>query len=119
MVSALLALLVCQLAGELLVGLLDLPLPGPVAGMVLLFVVLVVRRGVPKPLAATGGALLDNLALLFVPAGVGVLLHLPRLAEAWAAVSAALVVSTALTLLVTGVLMARLAPRPPEASADE
>ena len=116
MIPALLALLVCQLAGELLVTLLGLPLPGPVAGMVLLFVGLVVRGGVPEELGATGGALLDNLALLFVPAGVGVLLHLPRLAEAWAAVSLALVVSTALTLLVTGVLMARLAPRRREGS---
>ncbi len=110
MVPALLALLGCQLAGELLVTLLALPLPGPVVGMVLLFVGLLVRRGVPAPLAATSGALLDNLALLFVPAGVGVLLHLPRLAESWAAVSAALIVSTALTLLVTGWAMSLLAP---------
>ena len=36
-------LLVCQLAGEVIARLLQLPLPGPVLGMVILFVGLVVR----------------------------------------------------------------------------
>lgn len=98
----------CQLAGESLVVALGLPLPGPVAGMVLLFAGLVVRGGIPDDLGTVGGALLGNLSLLFVPAGVGVMLHGALIGRDWLAVSAALVVSTLATILVTGFLMARL-----------
>ena len=40
----LLVLLACQLAGECVVRLLGVPLPGPVAGMVILLVVLTLRE---------------------------------------------------------------------------
>ena len=101
-------ILVCQLAGESLVLALGLPLPGPVIGMVLLFAGLLLRGGIPAGLGSVGGALLDNLSLLFVPAGVGVMLHGPLIGQDWLAVSVALVVSTLATVLVTAWLMARL-----------
>lgn len=101
-------ILVCQLIGESLVVALGLPLPGPVAGMMLLFAGLVVTGGIPEGLGKAGGALLDHLSLLFVPAGVGVMTHGVLLGRDWLAVSAALVVSTLVTILVTGFLMARL-----------
>ena len=101
-------ILVCQLAGESLVVAAGLPLPGPVVGMVLLFAGLVVRGGIPEGLGQVGGGLLDNLSLLFVPAGVGVMLHGPLIGQDWLAVTVALVVSTLATIAVTGWLMARL-----------
>ncbi|MEM1346711.1 MAG: CidA/LrgA family protein [Pseudomonadota bacterium] len=94
----------CQLAGEALVVALGLPLPGPVAGMALLFTGLVLR-GLPKALAETADTLLAHLALLFVPAGVGVMLHFDLLAADWPAIAVALVVSTAATVVVTGLIM--------------
>lgn len=114
MIEALAILLACQLAGELCVLLTEIPLPGPVVGMVILLVGLLLRRrltGRPLPvsLAATAHALLDNLSLLFVPAGVGVLLHLRLLEDEWLPISVALVVSTLLTIAVTGLTMIGLA----------
>lgn len=103
-------ILVCQLVGESLVVALGLPIPGPVLGMVILFIGLMVRGRVPDGLATAGGGLLDNLSLLFVPAGVGVMLHWDLIARDWLAVSAALILSTLATIIVTGWLMARLAP---------
>lgn len=103
-------ILVCQLVGESVVVALGVPLPGPVLGMVFLFAFLVVRGGIPDDLARAGDGLLDHLSLLFVPAGVGIMLHWELIAQDWVAVSAALVVSTLLTIAVTGWLMARLAP---------
>ncbi|MEM8597676.1 MAG: CidA/LrgA family protein [Pseudomonadota bacterium] len=97
----------CQLAGETLVRLIDLPLPGPVVGMALLFAGLLLF-GLPEGLAKTGDVLLGNLSLLFVPAGVGVMLHAGLLARNWPAISAGLVLSTLLTIAVTGLLMQRL-----------
>ena len=44
MITGLTWLLGCQLLGELVVRLADLPIPGPVVGMLILFVLLQVRR---------------------------------------------------------------------------
>ncbi len=111
MILFLTLILVCQLAGELLVAGLGLPVPGPVIGMALLFLGLAVRGGVPDGLAAVADGLLRHLALLFVPAGVGVMLHAGLLGRDWLAISITLVASTALTVAVTGAVMAWLAPR--------
>jgi len=107
LVHDLLILLACQLAGELLVFLAGLPVPGPVLGFLLLF--LLCRGRVPATLETTAPVLLSDLSLLFVPAGVGVMLHLARIAEEWPAILAALLLSTWLTIGLTGLLFARLA----------
>lgn len=123
MLESLTLLLLCQLAGEVITGLFDLPVPGPVLGMVLLFAGLLARGGVPQPLQGTAGTLLSHLSLLFVPAGVGVMLHLSRLEDAWLAIGVALVASTLIAIAATAVAMLgleRLAGRtgrPPEQDA--
>ena len=108
MLESLTVLLLCQLAGEFIVLLLGWPVPGPVIGMGLLFSVLVIKGGVPKPLADTASGLLAHLSLLFVPAGVGVMTHLTLLGSQWLPVASSLIVSTLLTIAVTGWLMQRL-----------
>ncbi|PWC55941.1 CidA/LrgA family protein [Azospirillum sp. TSO22-1] len=104
-------LLACQLAGELTVRMLALPVPGPVLGMLLLFTGLLVRGGVPRPVADVTGGLLRNLSLLFVPAGVGVMAHLGRLSDEALPIAAAVVGSTVLTIAVTAWVMAALLKR--------
>ncbi len=105
MLWALTALLAFQLAGEALVAWLQLPAPGPVVGMALLFVALILRGGAPKTLAKTSRGLLGHLSLMFVPAGVGVTLHLTILADSGAIIGTALVVSTLAAIAVTGLAM--------------
>lgn len=114
MLTGFVVLLTCQLVGELLVRLLDLPLPGPVVGMVLMLVVLQLRRPEPDSgLVAAPRALLRHLPLLYVPAGVGVVAYLSRLGGDVVPVVGGLVLSwlaglvvaatvTALTLRLTG-----------------
>lgn len=104
-------LLVCQLAGELTVRVLALPVPGPVLGMLLLFLGLLARGGVPRPMTDTAGGLLRNLSLLFVPAGVGVMAHLARLSDEALPIAVALVGSTVLSIAVTAWVMAALLKR--------
>ncbi|TVR99820.1 MAG: CidA/LrgA family protein [Rhodospirillales bacterium] len=105
MLKYLTVLLVCQLLGEVISRAAGLPVPGPVIGMALLFVGLMLRGGVPDGLRTTAGGLLDHLGLLFVPAGVGVMLHLPRLADEYPAIVTALIGSTLLAIVVTGVII--------------
>lgn len=100
----------CQLAGELLVAATGAPVPGPVLGMMLLLAGLVVAGRLPDDLAKVGDALVGNLSLLFIPAGVGVMLHASLIGRDWLPITAALVASTAITIAVTALIMSWLAP---------
>ncbi len=108
MLESLAVLLLCQLLGEFIVAATELPLPGPVIGMAILFIGLAIRGNVPVELLNVCNGLLAQLSLLFVPAGVGVMTHLTLLGEQWLPLSASLVMSTLLTIAVTGWLMQRL-----------
>ena len=101
MIGSLAALLLFQLAGEIIVRLTGAPLPGPVLGMILLFLALAVRGRTPQVFADTSRGLLNYLALLFVPAGVGIISYLARVADEWLAITVTLVASTALAVVVT------------------
>lgn len=112
MLDGLIIILCCQLAGELLVAFTGLPVPGPVAGMVLMLVGFMVKGGIPRSVAETGDGLIGHLSLLFVPAGVGVMVHAALIARDWLAISAALVASTLVCIGVTASVMHYLkAPR--------
>lgn len=111
-------ILVCQLVGELLTTALRLPVPGPVIGMVLLFGFLIFRGKIPAALAQTSDALLGNLSLLFVPAGVGVMLHFKLLEADMLPIGIALIVSTVLTIAVTALLMTWFGRRTKTPAAD-
>jgi holin-like protein len=105
MLAGLTWLLVFQCVGEILARWTGLPVPGPVVGMALLFATLVIRNGATESLQASAGGLLSHLSLLFVPAGVGVMLHFQRVADEWLPIAAALIVGTVVTLAVTALVM--------------
>ena len=113
MLRALTVLVSCQFAGEVIARGARIPLPGPVIGLVLLLVILVVRGGPDEPLRDTSNSLLRYLSLLFVPAGVGIITQLDALARDWVAIGAAIVASTALALAVTGWLVQVLSRKAP------
>ncbi len=108
MIGAITLLLVFQLAGEVISRSLGLPIPGPVIGMALLFLGLATRRGPSTDLRNTAQGLLQHLSLLFVPAGTGVMLHFQRLSDEWLPLLASLLVSTAVTIGVTAVVLRAL-----------
>lgn len=108
MLEALTLLLLFQLLGEALAYLLALPLPGPVIGMLGLFLCWPLLGRWKERVEALGVGLLSHLGLLFVPAGVGVMLHLDLLAAWWAPLLLVLVASTALTMALTVWIFSRL-----------
>jgi holin-like protein len=111
MIGGLAVLLLFQLAGEILVRLLDLPVPGPVAGMILLFLALIVGGKVPSGLEAASGGLLKHLALLFVPAGSGIVVYVALIRREWLPITVALLGSTIIAIAVTALAMQFLARR--------
>lgn len=115
---AIAVLFIMQLLGETLVRLTGLPLPGPLAGLVLLFIVLAVRGSVPKGLFNTADHLLRHLMLLFIPPVAGVMLHFDRIAQEWLPFLIACVVGAAITIAVTALTfqwMLRRASKKPAA----
>ncbi|WP_323792378.1 CidA/LrgA family protein [Nocardioides sp.] len=103
MIVGLLWLLCCQLVGEVIVRVLDVPVPGPVVGLVLLWAVLTWRRTPDDaPVVRTGVALLAHLQLLFVPAGVGVVAFAATLRDEALPLTLALVVSWVVGMAVVG-----------------
>jgi len=119
MLAALTWLLLYQLTGEILVHVLDLPVPGPVIGMALLFLTLVIRgyseRPIPRALQQTANTLLQHLSLLFVPAGTGVMLYLQLIMDEWLPISVALIISTIGGMTVTALILRALTRQKSEA----
>lgn len=111
MLGYLTLIFICQFAGEFIAGLLSLPIPGPVIGMVLMLALLIAMRKVPPDLGRVAEGLLGHLSLLFVPAAVGVMLHFHLIGSEWMAMSAAIIVSTLIGIAVTGIVMAAMLRR--------
>ncbi|QYJ03828.1 CidA/LrgA family protein [Nocardioides panacisoli] len=123
MIRGLTGLIVFQLAGELVVQLTGLPVPGPVVGMLFLFVWLQWRDpGEDTALVRAGSGLLRHLQLLFVPAGVGITAYLGELADSWLPILVAMLGSWLIALAGVGwtaVALERLLGRPRDDYAGE
>jgi holin-like protein len=116
MIAGLTWLVAFQLLGELIVRLTDIPVPGPVAGMLCLFVFLRLRKYDDSgSVVRAGSALLRHLQLFFVPAGVGVVAYLATIREDALPIGVSMLVSWLLALAVVGwtaVGLERLLGRP-------
>lgn len=78
--KGLLVLLGCQLVGETAVRLTGISFPGAVVGMLLFLVLLRFRKpSESSSMVAAPDLLLRHLHLLFVPAGVGIVVYLGRI----------------------------------------
>ena len=106
-----------QLLGEVLAAALQLPLPGAVLGMALLALGLL-WRPLREPVRACAELLLANLSLLFVPAGVGVMVHMGLVVQHGWSLLGILLLSTAIGLVVTAVVLRWLMRHEPGAQAD-
>lgn len=77
-------------------------IPGSVCGMMLLFAALCAKVVKPESVRSVSLALTQNMAVLFVPAGVGIMAHYGIIAENWVAITTITVVITLLVLISVG-----------------
>lgn len=108
MVRGLTLLLLFQLCGEFVGRALDLPIPGNVLGMGLLLLGLMTNVVDIKWFEEAAEILLSNMALFFVPAGVGVMVYGNLIASEWLPISVATILSTFVVMAVTGKLAQKL-----------
>ncbi len=108
-------LLVFQLMGEGISLAFSLSIPGPVIGMLLLFLSLLIFYKIKKnnidkqhqddALSTSANAILSHLSLLFIPAGVGLIVHINRLEDQWLPIIAAIALGSIITMAVTAWVM--------------
>lgn len=89
------------LAGQGLAALLPFPFPSSVMAMVLLFLLLSMKLVKPRQIENFSGFLLKNMALLFIPSGVGILESLDALRGSVLPLLVICMVTTVLTFAVT------------------
>lgn len=104
-------LILFQLLGTGLNVLLLPFLPGPIIGMVLLLLFLVLRGEVGEPLDQAASGLLKYLPLILVPPAVGVMAYGAEMARYGVAMVVTLLISFCLALPLCGWLMQRLMRR--------
>jgi holin-like protein len=113
------ALLVAQAGGELLGRLmqssLQWSLPGPVLGMLIILLALALPSGrfIAEPVSQAAEPLMTHLSLLFIPVGVGVIVHLSLIAAHGWRLAVVLIVSTMIGLLTTAWVLHKLWPQQP------
>lgn len=123
MIRGVTVLLGFQLAGEIVVRVADLPVPGPVLGMLFCFVWLRWRQvGEDASVMRAATGLIKHLQLLFVPAGVGIVAYLATLRADAGPIAAALLGSWFLGLMAvawTAIGLERLTGTPHDDLGDD
>lgn len=116
MLNSIFLILFFQLVGEFIQKFLEISIPGPVIGFFLLLITLLLSKksyykipvNLQINLINSAESLLNYLPLLFIPVGVGVVMHLSLLEDNLVPVMLVLIIGTLLTLAVTAFVMDRL-----------
>ncbi|WP_210396718.1 CidA/LrgA family protein [Motiliproteus sediminis] len=103
-------ILLFWLLGETLHYLTGIPISGNVLGMLLLFLWLMIRQHLDDQLERTSHTLISLLSLLLLPGGVGLFFLGERMQGQWLPLLLAVVIGTAVSILICLWLMRRLMP---------
>ena len=116
MLNSIFLIFLFQLIGELVQKVLELNIPGPVIGLILLLTTLLVSKkydhkliqNLKVNLISSAEKLVHYIPLFFLPVGVGVVMHLSFLEGSLVKVLFIIVFGTLITLALTGLLMEKL-----------
>ncbi|WP_428819540.1 CidA/LrgA family protein [Microbulbifer sp. MCCC 1A16149] len=100
-----------DLAGRSLSTAFSLPVPGPVVGMLLLLLALVIYGRIPRGLAEVAVLILRMLVLILLPATVGIYFLQELAIRDWLTLAIAMLVGTLISFTLTALLLQRLLQR--------
>lgn len=101
--------------GAILVRLTDFPMPGPLVGLALMLIDFSVKRQAGPEVERIFDGVSQHLAILFVPAGAGVIAHTGILSSGGWIIVIAVVGGTFATMIVTALCFHLLVARQPDA----
>ena len=116
MLIAIFTILVLQLIGEALQKYFNLSIPGPVIGLILMLLTLMMTNSKKLNVLAllrtniinTSETLLSYLSLLFVPIGVGVVMHLQLLEMQLLRILVVILIGTMSTMIFTSLVFSKI-----------
>lgn len=111
LLKGLFILLLFQSLGEAIKAWLQLSLPGPVLGMLLLFCGLCLYQDIPESVAKCSQTLIPMLALMFLPASAGLFFLGHQFDDQWPAIIGAVIIGSLLSLTFNGLVMKKLSQR--------
>ncbi|MFN5026822.1 MAG: CidA/LrgA family protein [Candidatus Fonsibacter ubiquis] len=119
MLRAIFVIFFFQLLGEAIKKFFEMRIPGPVLGLILLLIFLIFLKrfktaaitNLKEDVINTSNYILNYLSLLFVPIGVGVVMHLSYLENNLFKVLIIVFISTILTIGLTAFLMEKINKR--------
>lgn len=97
--------------GELLSKLMHGLIPGSVLGMILLFLALFFKLLDPEKVRSTATTITKNMAVFFVPAGVGLMVYAELVSKSLVAILVAIGGSTILTIITVAMVQERFEKR--------
>ena len=104
-----------QLLGEAIQKFFEINIPGPVIGLILLllsFIIfskkLIQSKKIIKEISVTSNRIINYLSLLFVPIGVGVVMHIDYLGDNLFKVFSIIIIGTLATLVFTALVMEKI-----------
>lgn len=95
-------ILVIYYAGEFIHKLLNIPIPGSVIGMIILFLCLYTKIIKLEMIEDISKFLLDHLSFFFLPAGVGLIASMDVFRANWLAILGICFIVTIIVMVVTG-----------------
>ena len=108
MLKAFLYIFLFLALGELIVYFIDIPIPGNILGMILIFVALKLKLIKLETVKPASDKLIKYMVLFFVPFGVGLMSYFDFIKSYWIVLSVAAGLSTLITLYVTAIVQQKL-----------
>jgi holin-like protein len=99
MIKGLFFILLFYFIGECCSYLINGVIPGSVLGMIFLFLALLFKIINPENVRQTAQVITKNMAIFFVPAGVGIMTYYELLSNAWPGILTAIFLSTLLVII--------------------
>jgi holin-like protein len=115
MLKSLFIIFFFQLLGEAIQKFFEINIPGPVIGLILLLLVFIFFiknappfRKIKKEISKTSHQIINYLSLLFVPIGVGVVMHINYLGDNLFKILAIIIIGTLSTLVFVAYVMEKI-----------
>ena len=115
MLRSLFLIFLFQLIGEAIQKFFEINIPGPVIGLALLLLTFIFLpkpsspyQKIKKEISETSHKIINYLSLLFVPIGVGVVMHINFLGDNLFKILAVIVIGTLATLVFTAFIMEKI-----------
>ena len=104
-----------QLLGEAIQKIFEINIPGPVIGLILLLFSFIIfskkltqSKKIIKEISVTSNQIINYLSLLFVPIGVGVVMHINYLGDNLFKIFSIIIIATLATLVFTAFVMEKI-----------